>query len=79
MHKATHIWLFTALTDVPMNDLIRGILRFVYQVTDPVLYKIRKALPFMVTGGMDLSPIALFILCGVLIFGIWRYPQPESL
>jgi hypothetical protein len=25
------------------------------------------------------SPLALFLLCGALVYGIWRYPEPEEL
>jgi len=48
----------------PMNDIIRNIIYFVYRVTDPVLYKMREWFPFMVMGGIDLSPIVLFLLLG---------------
>lgn len=48
----------------PANDLIRSLVFFVYRVTDPVLFKVRQLLPFLVVGGMDLSPIALFLALG---------------
>lgn len=48
----------------PANDLIRSLVYFVYRVTDPVLFKVRQLLPFLVVGGMDLSPIALFLALG---------------
>lgn len=48
----------------PMNDIIRQIIYFVYRATDPVLYKIRQVFPFLVVGGLDLSPIALFLVLG---------------
>lgn len=50
----------------PMNDIIRNLIYFVYRVTDPVLYKIRQIFPFMVLGGLDLSPIALFLALGFI-------------
>jgi YggT family protein len=33
-------------------------------VTEPVLYAVRRRLPFVQTGGIDLSPIVVFL-------GIW--------
>ena len=35
-------------------------------MVDPVLAKIRKVLPFLVVGGMDLSPIVLYFLIQVV-------------
>jgi YggT family protein len=44
----------------PRNPIVR----FLYGVTEPVLYQVRRRLPFVVAGGFDLSPIVviLFIL-----------------
>ncbi len=36
-------------------DPYNPIVRFLHQITDPVLYPIRRRLPFM--GGIDISPI----------------------
>ena len=35
---------------------------FLRSITEPALRRIRKALPFLVTYGFDLSPIALFFV-----------------
>ena len=37
-------------------DPYNAIVRFIYNVTEPVLYQIRKRLPFDL-GGLDISPI----------------------
>jgi hypothetical protein len=33
-------------------------------------------LPFL---GQQASPLPLFVLCGALLYGVWRYPTPEVL
>ncbi len=45
-------------------DPYNPIVRFLYNVTEPVLYRIRKAIPIDM-GGIDFSPMLLII---VLIF-----------
>lgn len=44
----------------------RQALTALYSVTDPVLDRVRRTLPFLVVGGMDLSPIALFVALGLV-------------
>ncbi len=36
------------------------IVRFLYSVTEPVLYRLRRALP-LYAGGIDFSPILVFV------------------
>jgi YggT family protein len=43
----------------PNVDYNNPIVQFLYQVTEPVLAPIRKALP--PTSGMDLSPLVVFL------------------
>jgi len=45
----------------PFNPIVR----FLYQITDPLLDAVRRAFPFLVTGGFDLSPILVFFLLQV--------------
>jgi YggT family protein len=52
----------SALLSWVRPDPYNPIVRFVNQVTEPVLYQIRKRLP-LVFGGIDFSPV-------VIIFGI---------
>jgi YggT family protein len=41
-------------------DPFNPIVRFIHNITEPVLYQIRKRLP-VVFGGLDLSPILVFL------------------
>jgi YggT family protein len=41
-------------------DPYNPIVRFLRTVTEPVFYRIRRALPFIVFQGFDLSPIVVF-------------------
>jgi len=45
----------------PYNPAIQ----FIYRVTDPFLDAIRRACPFLVIDGIDLSPIAAIVLLEV--------------
>lgn len=49
--------LLTWVNPDPRNPIVR----FLYGVTEPVLYQIRRRLPFVVAGGLDLSPLVLMI------------------
>ena len=42
-------------------DPYNPIVRFLYTVTDPVLHRLRRALPFLYTSGVDLSPIVIVV------------------
>ena len=46
-------------------DPFNPIVRFIHNITEPVLYRIRTMLPVMI-GGMDLSPILVF-LCVIFL------------
>jgi YggT family protein len=37
------------------------IVRFLYSATEPVLYRLRRALPLYAAGGIDFSPILVFV------------------
>ena len=41
-------------------DPYNPIVRFIYNITEPVLYKIRKTIPINF-GGIDVSPIIVFL------------------
>jgi YggT family protein len=41
-------------------DPYNPIVRFIHNITEPLLYQIRKRLP-VVFGGLDLSPIIVFL------------------
>ncbi len=50
-------------------DPYNPIVRFLYNATEPVLYRIRRTLPFAYAGGLDLSPI--FVLAAILFLQIF--------
>ena len=52
----------------PREGPLRGLMRGVYAVTDPVLRPLRSLIPPIRAGMMaiDISPIIVFILIGVL-------------
>ena len=37
------------------------IVRFLRSVTDPVLYRVRRTLPFVYAGGIDFSPLVVML------------------
>ena len=59
-----YIWIIVircVLSFVQPNPF-HPIVRFIYSVTDPLMDAMRKAFPFLVISGMDLSPIVLIFL-----------------
>ena len=64
-----YMWviIIRALISWVNPDPYNPIVRFLYQVTEPVLYPIRRRLPFM--GGIDLSPI--IVLLAILFLQIF--------
>ena len=42
-------------------DPYNPIVSFLYQITEPVLYRVRRFIPFHM-GGIDISPIIVFII-----------------
>ncbi len=48
--------LLTWVNPDPYNQIVR----FLYQITEPVLYPVRKKLSF-VGGGLDLSPVVVIL------------------
>lgn len=57
-----YMWIIIirALISWVNPDPYNPIVRFLYQATEPVLYPIRRRLPFM--GGIDLSPIIVLLV-----------------
>lgn len=56
-----YIVLVSALLSWVNPDPRNPIVRFLYSVTEPVLYQIRRRLPFVLAGGIDFSPLVLMI------------------
>jgi YggT family protein len=58
--SAIFSWLYAFNVINSGNQFVNGIGRFLYQVTEPVLKPIRRMLPDL--GGVDISPIIVFII-----------------
>ena len=70
VYSALQVYQFILLarvlmTWIPNLDSNNPIARFLFQVTEPVLAPIRNALPPL--GGIDLSPLVVFLGISVLI------------
>jgi len=52
----------------PYSPIVRSIIRFIYDVTEPVLARIRALIPLNF-GGIDLSPIVVFL--GVIFLRVF--------
>lgn len=67
---AFNIYIFIvvarALVSWVNPDPYNPIVRFLHSATDPVLYRLRRLLPFLQVGAFDLSPIALLIALSVV-------------
>src|SRR2546422_9283160 len=59
------ILLISALLSWVNPDPRNPIVRFFYSVTDPVLYWVRRRMPFVIVGSIDLSP--LVVMAGGLV------------
>ena len=53
------------------NDIVRQVSNVLYRLTEPVLGPIRRVLPNM--GGLDLSPIVVFIAIWFIRSLLWEY------
>ncbi|HHO53264.1 MAG TPA: YggT family protein [Deltaproteobacteria bacterium] len=58
--------LFSWFRPNPPAGLLRTLVSAVYRLTDPVLDRTREWLPFLQIGGLDLSPIAVFVAISFL-------------
>ena len=54
--------LVRALISWVNPDPFNPIVEFLYKVTEPILYPIRKLFPFSLKLGIDISPIIAFLL-----------------
>ena len=57
-------------------DPYNPIVRFLHEVTDPLLYRIRRFVP-VVAGGIDLSPMVLILL--ILFLQSFLVPTLKSI
>ena len=56
--------LITWVNPDPYNPIVR-ILR---QLTEPLFYRVRRLMPFLMQGGLDLSPIVVVLAVSFLRF-----------
>jgi YggT family protein len=64
LYYVLHFYMFIVIARALISwvnpDPYNPIVRFLYSATEPVLYRIRRALPFS-TGGIDFSPFVLVL------------------
>jgi YggT family protein len=58
-----YFWVIivAALLSWVKPDPYNPIVRFLRAVTEPVFYQVRRLLPFLVIGGVDLTPIVVLL------------------
>jgi len=58
-----YIWviIIAALLSFVRPDPSNPIVQFLYRVTEPVYRVIRQKMPFLIMGGIDLSPIVIIL------------------
>jgi YggT family protein len=58
-----YFWVIIAATVISWvrPDPYNPIVRTLYALTEPVLYRVRKWLPFTLINGLDLSPVVVLI------------------
>lgn len=58
-----YFWVIivAALLSWVRPDPYNPIVRFLRAVTEPVFYRVRRLLPFLVIGGIDLTPIVVLL------------------
>ncbi|MDP3428193.1 MAG: YggT family protein [Humidesulfovibrio sp.] len=63
-----YMWvvIISALLSWVNPDPYNPIVRFLRNITDPVYAKIRRLMPFVVVGGMDLSPVVVIMAIQIL-------------
>ncbi|WP_456392129.1 YggT family protein [Nitratifractor sp.] len=45
----------------PSNPTVRSIIRGLYRLTEPAFAWVRRKMPFVLVGGIDLSPIVILL------------------
>ena len=57
-----YVVIISALLSWVNPDPYNPIVRILRNLTEPLYYQIRRYLPFIVVGGLDLSPIVVLLL-----------------
>jgi YggT family protein len=60
----TYVIIARAIISWVNPDPYNPIVRFLYNVTEPVLYRVRRTFPFSYVGGLDFSPL-------IVLFGLY--------
>jgi YggT family protein len=68
-------WLIAFNVINTYNDVVRAIVNAVNALTEPVLRPLRQALPSI--GGLDLSPIVLYLIIMLIQQIIEKYIYPN--
>ena len=72
----TFVIIVSALLSWVNPDPYNPIVRTLHSLTEPVYYRIRKWLPFVFLGGLDLSPIIVLLLLqlfnGVVVASLFQ-------
>ncbi len=61
------IVIISAILSFVNPDPFNPIVKFIRQVTEPLYYKIRKLMPFVVVSNIDLSPLVVLFGINILI------------
>lgn len=72
--SAIFSWLYAFNIVNPRNQFVAQIGTFLYKVTEPALRPIRRFLPDL--GGIDISPIVLFIIIYFIRRFMWLSIAP---
>jgi YggT family protein len=56
-----YVVIAAAIVSWVSPDPRNPIVRFLYAVTEPMLYQVRRRLPFVCAGGIDFSPLVLIL------------------
>ena len=57
----TYVIIARAIISWVNPDPYNPIVRFLYNVTEPVLYRVRRTIPFAYAGGIDFSPLIVIL------------------
>lgn len=60
---SAYIWILIGRVIVSWvnADPYNPVVRFLHEATDPVLFRVRKSMPFLSMGGIDFSPMVLIL------------------
>ncbi len=66
LNSLIHLYQIAIIVAVIMSWIqanpYNPIVRFFYRITEPLLDAVRQAFPFLMVGGLDLSPLVVLLL-----------------